>query len=408
MLDKHAQARFAPRPRSFSGSSRVLFSATLAFSFACGGDPTPEPPSKVVTNLAVTASDFASGSGTLSFLDPDTLQMQKAFDQVDPSSTVRAFDKKLYILDSTHGTLRVYDAADGFKTPKDHSIRKTSTVDAAQANPHDVFVDASSAKIYVSLYGSFGSTQIKASTALAVLDANNLSAGIASFVSLSTGPLDTDGNPEASQLVGCGSNLYVLLQDLDRNNNYKPAGSGRLAKIDLKNPTQVTYIPLAGENPTALAVYGNCTEAIVGSAGDQLGGTLTGKSGIERVDLSSGKTLGLALSDQSLGGNVSTLDATDATHVFADLSIKSGSSYANTVFFVDALAKKKGAALLGPMSYVPAVAVLGERLLVLSGGKAGTGQLRPGLYLGAATGTSLPTEPFDFGLPPSSVALVSR
>ncbi|HNK47250.1 MAG TPA: hypothetical protein PKL17_20880, partial [Pseudomonadota bacterium] len=70
--------------------------------------------------------------------------------------------------------------------------------------------------------------------------------------------------------------------------------------------------------------------------------------------------------------------------------------------------KQKGTAVLGPMSYVPAVAVLGGQLVVLSGGKAGSGQLKPGLYLGTATGTALPTEPFDFGLPPSSVALVSR
>ena len=70
--------------------------------------------------------------------------------------------------------------------------------------------------------------------------------------------------------------------------------------------------------------------------------------------------------------------------------------------------RTKGQAILGPMSYVPTVDILGSQLVVLSGSKAGTGQLKPGLYLGAATGIALPTEPIDFGLPPGSVALVSR
>lgn len=367
---------------------------------------TPLPPAP--TYLAVTASDFAAGSGTLSLLDPATLQLQKAVDQIDPSSTVRAADKKLYVLDSSHGSLRVYDAADNFKSPKDYPLRKTGVVDGIQGNPHDIYVDSAHGRAFVTLYGSFGSTQVKATTALAVLDLGNLAAGISSFVTLNVGATDSDANPDASQLVGCGDSLYVLLQDLDRNNGYKPAGSGRLAKLSLSNPTTATYIPLAGENPTAMSIFAGCDEAIVGSAGDQLGGMLSGKSGVERVDLKNGQTLGLVVTDVTLGGNVSTLDASDAQHVFAAVSIKGPSGYNNTVFTIDAAAKSKGPALLGPMNYVPAVAVLGGQLVVLSGGKANPGQLKPGLYLGAATGVALPSEPIDFGLPPSSVALVSR
>ena len=366
--------------------------------------PIPTAP----TYLAVTASDYVAGSGTLSLLDPETLQLQKAVDQIDPSSSVHAFDKKLYLLDSSHGTLRVYDAVDNFKTPKDYPIRKTGIVDGTQANPHDIYVDSQHGKAYVTLYGSFGSTQVKATTALGVLDLSNLAAGIGSFITLNVGASDTDGNPDASQLMGCGDNLYVLLQDLDRNNNYKPAGSGRIAKLSISNPTTASYIALAGENPTAMSVYANCEEAVVGSAGDQLGGTLMGKSGIERVDLKTGKSLGLAVTDSTLGGNVSTLDASDAQHVFVDVSAKATGGYNNTVYAVDAIAKTKGQAILGPMSYVPTVDILGSQLVVLSGSKAGSGQLKPGLYLGAATGVALPTEPIDFGLPPGSVALVSR
>lgn len=366
--------------------------------------PMPTAP----TYLAVTASDYVAGSGTLSLLDPVTLQLQKSVDQIDPSGSVRAFDKKLYVIDSTHGTLRVYDAADGFKTPKDYPIRRTGTLDGTQGNPADIYVDSARAKLYVTLYGSFGATQVKAATALGVMDLNNLAAGIGSFVTLNVAAADTDANPDASQLVACGDSLYVLLQDLDRNNGYKPVGSGRLAKLSLSNPATVSYLALTGQNPTRMATYANCDEALVASAGDQLGGTTTGKSGIERVDLKAGKSLGLVLADTALGGNVSTMDAIDAQHVFIDVSTKTASGYNNTIYTVDALTATKGANILGPMSYVPAVRVLGNQLVVLSGSKAGNGQLKPGLYLGAATGVALPTDPIDFDLPPSSVALVSR
>lgn len=387
----------------------IVSSLCAVFVVGCEPEMTMmQPMPTAPTYLAVTASDYVAGSGTLSLLDPETLQLQKAVDQIDPSGSVRAFDKKLYVIDSTHGTLRVYDAADGFKTPKDYPVRKTGTLDGTQGNPNDIYVDATRGKLYVSLYGSFGATQVKAATALGVMDLNNLAAGIGSFVTLNVAAADTDANPDAGQLVACGDALYVLLQDLDRNNGYKPVGAGRLAKINLTAPTTASYIALTGENPTRMATYANCEQALISSAGDQLGGTTTGKSGIERVDLKAGKSLGLVLSDSALGGNVSTMDAIDAQRVFVDVSTKTASGYNNTIFTIDAQTATKGSAILGPMSYVPAVRVLGNQLVVLSGSKAGNGQLKPGLYLGAATGVSLPTEPIDFGLPPSSVALVSR
>lgn len=391
--------------------NQLLFASSLCAVFSVGCDSSStmmQPMPNAPTYLAVTASDYVAGSGTLSLLDPETLQLQKAVDQIDPSSSVRAFDKKLYVIDSTHGTLRVYDAADSFKTPKDYPIRRTGTLDGTQGNPNDIYVDTARGKLYVTLYGSFGATQVKAATALGVMDLNNLAAGISSFVTLNVAANDTDANPDAGQLVACGDNLYVLLQDLDRNNGYKPVGPGRMGKLSLTNPTTASYIALTGENPTRMATYANCDEALVASAGDQLGGATTGKSGIERVDLKSGKSLGLVLTDTALGGNVSTMDAIDAQHVFVDVSTKSATGYNNTVYTVNAMNATKGTAILGPMSYVPSVRVLGAQLVVLSGSKAAAGQLKPGLYLGAATGVSLPTEPIDFDLPPSSVALVSR
>ena len=44
------------------------------------------------------------------------------------------------------------------------------------------------------------------------------------------------------------------------------ADPGRLAVLNLSSPGTPSYIQLAGENPSGLAVFPGCTEAIVGSA----------------------------------------------------------------------------------------------------------------------------------------------
>jgi len=402
--------RLVPAPLC-SRAALALLSSTLACTeppAAPTPDLSPTPTSDLLARplLAVAGSDFASGA--LSTVDPGSRAVRKNLDVLDSQPVVRAFGSKLYVLDQTHGALRIYDAAQDFKNPLDVPVSKAGMVDGAQANPHDIYIDAPRQLAYVSLYGSLGSTEVTASRAIGVIDLSAPAAGLARFIALTQTAADTDGNPEADRLVGCGDMLYVMLQDLDRKRGYVAAGPGRLAVLSLTSPGTPGYIQLAGENPSALAVLPGCTEAIVGSAADQYGGTQLGKGGIERVDLVGQKTLGLALTDMELGGNVSALDALDSAHVFADLQVKSGMTFNNTVYAVDAIARKKGAALLGPMSFVAAVRVLDGDLVVLSAGSAGAGQLAPGLYLGAASGAPLTGPAVDVGLPPQSVALVYR
>lgn len=390
--------------------------ALLLSSFACSGTPqqsVPDlasPPGSDMAArplLAVAGSDFTSGA--LSTVDAATRVVRKNLDVLDSQPVARAFGGKLYVLDQSHGALRIYDAAKDFKNPTDAPISKAGVVDGVNANPHDIYVDTQRQLAYISLYGADKSTQVTAARAVAVLDLTAPAAGIARFVALDAAAADLDGNAEADRLAACGDTLYVTLQDLNRSNKYVATGPGRLAAVSLGSPGAPRYIQLAGENPTALALLASCAEAIVGSASDQYQGTRPGKGGIERVDLVGNKTLGLALTDMDLGGYVSTLDAIDASRVFADIQVITAPfTYSNTVYAVDAMAKKKGTALLGPMSFVSAVRVLDGNLVVLSAGTAGTGQLPPGLYLGAASGAPLTEPGLDVGLPPQSVALVYR
>jgi hypothetical protein len=249
--------------------------------------------------------------------------------------------------------------------------------------------------------------------AVGVVDLQNPAAGIVRFIPIPVASADTDNNPEASRLVACPERdlLLLLLQDLDRNSSYAPVGPGRLALIDIKAPTtspSVSIIQLAGQNPTSLAALPGCTEAIVGSAGDQLSGSLSGAAGIERVDLVGKLSRGLILKDSDLGGNVSTMDSVDARAVFVAVSSKSGSQYNNDVYLVDAVAGTRSQKLLGPIPFIPSLRVVKDRLVVLASGTAKSGQLATGLYLGPASGAALPTTPIDLGIPPISVDAYTR
>ena len=381
--------------------------AALLSTAACVDEPGTLPPLPATPSgaqLAVATSDFQTGA--LHSVDLSTFSVRRNIDVVDAQPVVRGFGSQVYVLDQTHGTARIYDAAQNFAAPRELSFGQAPNVPAAQTNPYDIYIDSDRKQAYVTLYGSFGSTVINGDRALGVVDLTQPQAGIARFVPLPVAAGDSDQNPDATRLSACGDTLYVLLQDLDRT-TYAPVGPGRLAAVSLRD-NAVRIIPLAGENPTALVVLPGCREAIVGSAGDQLSAALTGKSGIERVDLTTGQTGGLILKDSDLGGNVSTLDAVSTRDVFVDVSRRTGMRYDNDVYLVDAVTGQRGQKLLGSIKFVPALRVVGQRLVVLAPGTPDAGQLPAGLYLGPADGQSLPATPIDFGLPPVSSDLYTR
>jgi hypothetical protein len=389
----------------------IVFAALLGLGASgCDGTPAQLPPlpdTPTGSFLAVAGSNFTAGSlSTVSLVD---LTVQKNIDVLDAQPVVRCFGTQLFALDETHGVVRVYDLTKNFQNPTDYSLGGMPQVPPAQANPYDIYIDAPRNLAYVTLYGAYQTTAVTGATALAVLDLTNLSAGITKFVPLPVAKNDPDNNPEASVLRGCGNNLMVLLQDLDQTNNDTPVGPGRMAVVDLTNPSNVSIIQLAGEDPTAMTVIPGCSQAVVGSAGDQLNGGDLSTSGVELVDLVGKQSMGLSVTGAMLGGggNISTLDAADANDVFVDVSVPmtsgTGTTYNNSVYLVSAVGGTVSQQVLGPMSYVPALRVVVDRVAVLSASTPAAGQLPVGIYIGPASGAALPTEPVDVGLPPVSV-----
>lgn len=382
---------------------------------ACSGGPMNPSPADMASSpgdlaarkpLAVIAtSDFVSG--TLASLDLGSRAVEKSLDTIDPQSIVRAYGGLVYVLDQSHGVLRIYDPAKAWKAPVEIATGN-GQVPAAQSNPHDLYVDGAAGRAFVTLYGSFGSTAVTGARALGVLDLKSPDKGIVSFLPLQVAAADKDGNPDADRILPCGGKLYVTLQDLDRTSMYAPAGPARLAVIDPAQPQgPAEYIQLAGQNPVAITAPGGaCAQALVGHGDNQLAGMPAGKGGIERVDLPGKRSLGLLLSDTQLGGNVSALDATEA-RAFVSLISKKGADFQHEVFPVDLQGKQKGARVLGPLNYVAAIRVSGDELLVLSAGTPAAGQVKVGLYSGAASGAALPEQPLDLGLPPLSIDVLT-
>lgn len=389
--------------------TRCAWVLSLGIFWAGCGDAAPQPDTPPCGGgqgvAALGLSDYSTGA--LGCVNLVTGETRRQIDTADPQVAVRSFGGLVYTLDQTHGVLRVYDPARGWRDPSEISLGHAA-VPASQGNPVDVYVEPTGRRAYVTLYGAAMSTRVDAAHALAVVEllpGAAGAAGVTGFIPLPLRSGDPDGNPDAARMFACDGTLYVLLQDLDRTRGYVPLGAGRLAAVRLADQA-VTYMDLVGQNPTSVSVAEDCRAAVIGSAGTQLLAT-PGGGGIEQVDLVQRKSR-LLVADRDLGGNVSNLAVTDAAArwAYVDLLTRTGAQYSHDVYAVDLVNAQRGARLLGPMNYVAGIRAALGRVLVLSAGTPAPGQLGAGLYVGPADGSVLVGKPYDLGLPPVSAALI--
>src|SRR5262245_59450704 len=90
------------------------------------------------TNAVVTGSDFTGGTGSINTIKLSDKSVTKAIDTtLDSDNDVRCVTGTCYVLDHTHGTVRLYDP----KTWTNPVEIKTGGTGApnATSNPHDVW-----------------------------------------------------------------------------------------------------------------------------------------------------------------------------------------------------------------------------------------------------------------------------
>lgn len=125
-------------------------------------------------------------------------------------------------------------------------------------------------------------------------------------------PLDTDGAPEASNVLRVGNSIFVSLQNL---NNYNPVTNGTLAVINATDlslvdadgaTTGVQALRLTGRNPVSMVATPAGTSVVVAEAGlvtFMAPQTLDGR--IERVNPTTLAVVGSGVSEMALGGDLS-------------------------------------------------------------------------------------------------------
>jgi hypothetical protein len=347
------------------------------------------------TTAAITTSDFTAMTGTLGTVAlAPSHSVTKAIDTtLAADNGARYSGGKLLVIgrDAANGTVRIYDPSKNFMSPVEIKTGPNS-------NPHDVVAIPGKTTAYVTLYNNM------AAQAVGVIDLANPTAGVTKSIMLPTATKDTDGTPEASDIYLCGQFVYVTLQDLDMN--FSPTGPGRIAAIDTTTDAldpNNGIIQLAGPNPNGVARDGaSCDKILVADSGNQFGAT-DGTGGIERVDLTARKSLGLLIKDTDLGGHPNGVSEAKAALAFAVLTVNSGAASRAVAF--DPSAPKLLGPVLGDAGYIAFAQVTpdGAQLFVgvASGMMNGPG---PGVYVGPADGTMLPTTALDLGQAPNAIA----
>lgn len=209
----------------------------------------------------------------------------------------------IYVLDRANGAVRVIDPAQDFATLREFSV-------GVGSNPHDLcFITA--ARAFVPRYESTDLWEVDPSTG-------------AHTGTIDLSPLaDADGLPEMEKCATHDGLLYVTLQRLDRDYGWEPISPALLAVIDLAinelrdmDPAQpgIQGIELAATNPNSgIIVDPRTGDFLIGEAGSYY--ALDG--GIERFDPVTQQSLGLVVTESTLGGNLDFWTTADGVTGYA-------------------------------------------------------------------------------------------
>jgi len=247
--------------------------------------------------LAAATPSFPQSTGWVVTTDYSTFGRIREFDTDSPWSVsadlatipgdavARWHDGLVYVVGrGAASQLQVYDPGAGFALLHEFSL-------GAGRNPQDIAFDAQG-EAYVSCYDQ--AVLLKVDVAGESVTATYSTAAYA----------DADGLPETAWLAMAGDKLLVTCQLLDRGNWYAPTGPGKLLVFDTAADTFAAPIALTGANPyTQIDRDPHAGTLYVGCAGDY--GALDG--GIEIIDPVAGASLGFAVTEAELGGDVTGL-----------------------------------------------------------------------------------------------------
>ncbi|MFQ5478701.1 MAG: hypothetical protein ACE5E4_08800 [Candidatus Binatia bacterium] len=252
------------------------------------------PPCAAATSRRVVVSTASCNFDVGGIAEIDTLALTVTRHLpaiLSPDSVLRVQRGRLFALNRfAANSVQELDVASSLATLKQCSV--------GQGNPHDIVL-VSDTLGYVTRYDS---------SSLAVIDPSvdgDCEGFVTGSIDLSAWA-DADGFPEMDQMLLLGQRLFVVLQMLDRNDLFRPAGPSRVVVIDTLTNAVEAVIELATENAfaeTKGVVYAPAANRFyVGGPGRLFSDLSDG--GIEVVDPLGLRSEGLIVSGADLGGDI--------------------------------------------------------------------------------------------------------
>ena len=338
-------------------------------------------PNNLGDNTAiVVTSDFSTGA--LSAIDIATRQVATNVASVHSDASVRIYGGLIYVVNRFgQDNIQVIDPGVGYTTRRQFTTGNGS-------NPQDIAF-ASPLKAYVTRYGS--------ADLLIVDPRNGAQRGTISLAAFA----DADGLPEMAQMAFVDPWLFVACQRLT---NFQPVNSSVVVVVDTRNDQLVDKdlftpgiqpIVLTGRNPITDFVYDPVTqELLIGCVGDF--GVADG--GIERIDAENLESVGYAITEAALGGDVLDVAWHDAARSYA---IVGDASFNNLVMSWSATSGAAIDTVYAPGGFtLPDCEInsLGELYVCYAGLSS------PGVRVYDVGPDTLLAGPLDTGLPPRKIA----
>lgn len=328
----------------------------------------------------VLTTDFSTGS--LSTVNLDSRSVLQDVEPAGSDATARWYQGNLYIVNRFGGdNIQVVDGATL------NTVRQFSTGNGS--NPQDICF-LSPTKAYVSRY--------ERSDLLIVNPATGATGPTISLAALA----DADGLPEMARMVRVDRYVFVALQRLNRNAGFTPTDSSLIAVIDTRTDALVDVdavhsgvqgILLTGKNPITTFEFDRATSRLlIGCVG--FFGALDG--GVEWIDPVNFRSLGFAVTESALQGDLADIVWNGPTHSYA---IVSDASF-NTLLVAWNAAGQKLGTVYSPGGFSLTDAALNDRgeLYVCN-----NNLFDPGLHVFAAGIDTHLAGPLDCGLPPHDV-----
>jgi|GEM_PF-3283638 len=247
-------------------------------------------------DLVVTETDYTQGS--VSVIDLSTKRIRKSVIAFGSDPGIQSVDGKVYLFDHYTGSVTGFTG----NTP---GQKVTLDVQAgAGSNPYAIAVSGN--KAYITRYNS--------SSLLVLNDAGAVGGGTRDSIDLSAyasrHPADSAASgPRMAAITAQDGYLFVTLQRL--NYNYKALDTSLVVVINASTKAIVKTIPLAFRNPVSATVR----DGVWYISGVQNYYDLLG--GVEKINLSTREYAGVAVTEATLGSDVSTFVSTRSTGGYA-------------------------------------------------------------------------------------------